>query len=115
MLPVLFFNVLNRQKELTVIGTLLPISKKRNYRSSIMISKNITLGVIAVLAASMLVTWALAASPSYADEGGHKGKREISGNNNTIIVQISKGKAIAQGADTEASNIQSNTLVIKSP
>ncbi len=82
----------------------------RDYSSSNMISQNTTLGVLAILAASVLVTWALVASPSYAAGDGHKDKRGISGSNNTIIVQKSKGEAIANGYDTEAINQQSNCL-----
>ena len=73
-----------------------------------------TLGIMAIFAASVLVTGALVAAPSYASSN-HKDKDGVSGDGNTIIIQTSNGKAVASGYGTEASNIQSNNLLINSP
>ena len=73
-----------------------------------------TLGIMAIFAASVLVTAALMATPSFA-KGDHKDKYGVSGDGNTIIIQISDGKAIARGLGTEASNTQSNSLLINAP
>jgi hypothetical protein len=86
-----------------------------------MISSKTTLGLIAIFAASVLVTGASVAvpsSPSYASGDNHKDKSKdkdgVSGDGNTIVIQISKGKTTANGLGTEASNIQSNSILINS-
>ena len=84
-----------------------------------MITSKTTLGLIAIFAASVLVTGSLAAAPSssYASGDSHKddkSKDGVSGDGNTVIIQISKGKTSANGWGTEASNIQSNSLIINS-
>jgi hypothetical protein len=63
-----------------------------------------------------LVTGALvgATPSSYASGDNHKDKGGVSGNGNTIIIQISNGKTSANGLGTEASNIQSNSMLINS-
>jgi hypothetical protein len=73
-----------------------------------------TLGIMAIFAASILVTGALIATPSYASGEGHKDKDGVSGDGNTIIIQISNGKTSANGLGTEASNTQSNSLLVNS-
>jgi hypothetical protein len=78
-----------------------------------MIISKTTLAVMAIFAVSMLVTGSFMAAPSYAS-GGHKDKDGVSGDGNTIVIQISNGKASANGLGTEASNIQSNSLLINS-
>ena len=60
-----------------------------------------TLGIMAIFAASILVTGALIATPSYASGDGHKDKYGVSGDGNTIIIQISNGKTSANGLGTE--------------
>ena len=80
-----------------------------------MISSKTTLGLIAIFAASVLVTGSLIAAPSsYASGDKHKDKDGVSGDGNTIIIQISKGQTSANGLNTEASNTQSNSLVVNS-
>jgi hypothetical protein len=83
-----------------------------------MISSKTTLGLMAIFAASVLVTGALIATPSsiYASGDSHKDKSKdgVSGNGNTIIIQISNGKTSANGLGTQASNIQSNSMLINS-
>ena len=44
-----------------------------------MINSKITLSIMAIFAASVLVTGALIATPSYASNGGHKDKDGVSG------------------------------------
>ena len=62
-----------------------------------------TLGIMAIFAASVLVTGALIAAPSYA-----------SGDGNTIVKEKNEGKAITSGFFTEAENKQSNCLTVYS-
>ena len=73
---------------------------------------------MAIFAASVLVTGALTATPSYASGDAHKDKNKdkdgVSGDGDTIVTQISNGKNSAHGFATEASNIQSNSIVINS-
>jgi hypothetical protein len=73
-----------------------------------------TLWIFAIFAASVLVTGALTATSSYASGNGHKDTNDVSGDNNTIVTQISNGKNSAHGFGTEASNVQSNSIVINS-
>jgi hypothetical protein len=73
-----------------------------------------TLGIMAIFAASVLVTGALAATPSYASGDGLKNKNGTSGDGDTIVTQISNAKNSAHGFATEASNVQSNSIVINS-
>ena len=77
-----------------------------------------TLGIMAIFAASVLVTGALASTPSYASGDGLKDKntdkKGTSGEGNTIVTQTSNAKNSAHGFATEASNVQSNSIVINS-
>ena len=75
-----------------------------------MINSKTTLGLMAIFAASVLVTGALVAAPSYASSGSHNGKSDKSGDGNTIVKHENDGKAIASGFGTEASNEQSNCI-----
>ena len=58
-----------------------------------------TLGIMAIFAASVLVTGALVAAPSYAK-----------GDGNTITKEKNEGKAIASGFGTTAINLQNNCI-----
>jgi len=84
-----------------------------------MITSKTTLGLMAIFAASVLVTGALVAtpSPSYASGDNHKDKSKdkdgVSGDGNTITIQISKGEANAFGSDVTATNTQKNCLTFK--
>jgi hypothetical protein len=83
-----------------------------------MISSKTTLGLMAIFAASVLVTGALVAVPSsYASGDNHKDKSKdkdgVSGDGNTITIQISKGEANAFGSDVTATNTQKNCLTFK--
>jgi hypothetical protein len=80
-----------------------------------MISSKTTLGLMAIFAASVLVTGALVATPSYASGDSHKDKSKggVSGDGNTITIQISKGEANAFGSDVTATNTQKNCLTFK--
>ena len=76
-----------------------------------------TLGIMAIFVASVLVTGSLVGAPSsYASSDNHKDKSKdgVSGDGNTIVIQISNGKASANGLGTEASNVQSNSILINS-
>ena len=81
-----------------------------------MINSKITLSIMAIFAASVLVTGALIATPSYASGDSHKDKSKdgVSGDGNTITIQISNGKTSANGLGNEASNVQSNSILINS-
>jgi hypothetical protein len=80
-----------------------------------MISSKTTLGLMAIFAASVLVAGALMAVPSsYALGDKHKDKDGVSDDGNTIIIQISKGHSSANGFGTEATNSQSNSLIVNS-
>ena len=82
-----------------------------------MISSKTTLSIMAFFAASVLVTGALVAAPSsYASGDKHKDKSKdgVSGDGNTVIIQISKGHTSANGFGTEATNTQSNSLIVNS-
>ena len=82
-----------------------------------MISSKTTLGLMAIFAASVLVTGAMVAAPSssYASGDNHKDKSKdgVSGDGNTITIQISKGEANAFGSDVTATNTQKNCLTFK--
>ncbi len=82
-----------------------------------MINSKTSLSIIAIFAASVLVTGVLLATPSYASGGGHKDKSKdkdgVSGDGNTITIQISKGEAKASGSDVTATNTQKNCLTFK--
>ena len=77
-----------------------------------------TLGIMAIFAASVLVTGALIAAPSYASGDNHKYKGKdkdgVSGDGNTIVKEKNKGKAIASGFGTYAFNVQKNCLTVYS-
>jgi hypothetical protein len=78
-----------------------------------MINSKTTLAVMAILAASLLVTGSFIATPSYASNG-HKDKKDsVSGDGNTIIIQNSKGEAKASSSDVTATNTQSNCIALK--
>ena len=72
-----------------------------------------TLGIMAIFAASVLVTGASVAAPSYASSN-HKDKDGVSGDGNTITKEKNEGKAIASGIFTEAENKQLNCLTVYS-
>jgi hypothetical protein len=84
-----------------------------------MISSKTTLRLMAIFAASVLVTGASVAAPSssYASGDNHKDKSKdkdgVSGDGNTITIQISKGEANAFGSDVTATNTQKNCLTFK--
>ena len=84
-----------------------------------MITSKTTLGLMAIFAASVLVTGVLVAAPSlsYASSDNHKDKSKdkdgVSGDGNTITIQISKGEANAFGSDVTATNTQKNCLTFK--
>ena len=82
-----------------------------------MINSQATLGLIAIFAASVLATGSLVAAPSsYASGDSHKDKSKdgVSGDGNTVIIQISNGHTSANGFGTEATNSQSNSLIVNS-
>ena len=82
-----------------------------------MISSKTTLSIMTILAASVLATGALVAAPSsYASGDSHKDKSKdgVSGDGNTVIIQISNGHTSANGFGTEATNSQSNSLIVNS-
>ena len=66
---------------------------------------------MAIFAASVLVTAALMATPSFA-KGDHKDKDKdgVSGDGNTVVKEKNEGKAIASGFFTKASNLQNNCI-----
>src|ERR1051326_2880531 len=78
-----------------------------------MISSKTTLSIMAIFAASVLVTGALIATPSYASNGGHKDKDGISGDGNTNLKFKNSNKPIISGFDNDAPNDQSNCLTFK--
>jgi hypothetical protein len=81
-----------------------------------MINSKTTLGLMAIFAASVLVTGALLTAPSsYASGDKHKDKSKdgVSGDGNTITIQINKGGAKAFGSDVTATNTQKNCLTFK--
>jgi hypothetical protein len=78
-----------------------------------MINSKITLGIMAIFAASVLVTGALIATPSYASNGGHKDKDGVSGDGNTNLKFKNSNKPIVSGFDNEVPNDQSNCLTFK--
>ena len=81
-----------------------------------MINPKTTLGIMAIFVASVLVTGSLVGAPStYAsgDNNRDKSKDGVSGDGNTITIQISKGEAKAFGSDATATNNQKNCLTFK--
>ena len=82
-----------------------------------MISSKTTLGLMPIFAVLIFVTGALVAAPSssYASGDSHKDKSKdgVSGDGNTITIQISKGEANAFGSDVTATNTQKNCLTFK--
>jgi hypothetical protein len=78
-----------------------------------MISSKITLSIMAIFAASVLVTGALIATPSYASNGGHKDKDGISGDGNTNLKFKNVNKQPIGGWDVDADNKQSNCIAFK--
>jgi hypothetical protein len=78
-----------------------------------MINSKITLGIMAIFAASVLVTGALIATPSYASNGGHKDKDGVSGDGNTNLNFKNINKQPIGGWDVDADNEQSNCIAFK--
>ena len=84
-----------------------------------MITSKTTLGLMAIFAASVLVTGALVAAPSsiYASGDNHKDKSKdkdgISGDGNTNLKFKNVNKPIVSGFDNEAPNDQSNCITFK--
>jgi hypothetical protein len=72
-----------------------------------------TLGIMAIFVASILVTGALIATPSYASGEGHKDKDGVSGDGNTNLKFKNSNNPIVSGFDNEAPNDQSNCLSFK--
>ncbi len=78
-----------------------------------MISSKTSLSIIAIFAASVLVTGSLIAAPSYASGDKHKDKDGVSGDGNTNLKFKNSNKPIISGFDNEAPNDQSNCLTFK--
>jgi hypothetical protein len=82
-----------------------------------MITSKTTLGLMAIFAASVLVTGAMVAAPSsiYASGDNHKdkGKDGISGDGNTNLKFKNVNKPIVSGFDNEVPNDQSNCITFK--
>jgi hypothetical protein len=78
-----------------------------------MINSKTTLSIMAIFAASVLVTGALIATPSYASGGGHKDKDGISGDGNTNLHFKNINKQPVGGFDNDAQNDQSNCIAFK--
>jgi hypothetical protein len=83
-----------------------------------MISSKTTLGLMAIFAASVLVTGALVATPPssiYASGDNHKnkGKDGISGDGNTNLKFKNVNKQPIGGWDVDADNKQSNCIAFK--
>ena len=76
-----------------------------------MINSKITLSIMAIFAASVLVTGALIATPSYASNGGHKDKDGVSGDGNTNLKFKNINKQPIGGWDVDADNEQSNCIL----
>ena len=77
-----------------------------------MINSKTTLGIMAIFAASMLVTGALIAAPSYASKD-HKDRDGVSGDGNTNLKFKNSNKPIVSGFDNDAPNDQSNCVTFK--
>ena len=80
-----------------------------------MINSKTTLGIMAIFAASVLVTGSLIAAPSFASGDGHKDKKKdgISGDGNTNLEHKNVNKQISSGLDHDTSNDQSNCITFK--
>jgi hypothetical protein len=82
-----------------------------------MITSKTTLGLMAIFAASVLVTGAMVAAPSsiYASGDNHKdkGKDGISGDGNTNLKWKNINKQPIGGWDVDADNEQSNCISFK--
>jgi hypothetical protein len=78
-----------------------------------MINSKTTLGIIAIFAASMLVTGALLSAPSYASGDKHKDKDGVSGDGNTNLKWKNINKQPVSGFDNEADNEQVNCIPFK--
>jgi hypothetical protein len=80
-----------------------------------MINSKTTLGLMAIFAASVLVTGALVATPSYASGDSHKnkGKDGVSGDGNTNLNFKNINKQPIGGWDVDADNEQSNCIAFK--
>ena len=78
-----------------------------------MINSKTTLSIIAIFAASVLVTGSLIAAPSYASGGGHKDKDGVSGDGNTNLKFKNINKPHIGGWDVDADNEQSNCIAFK--
>jgi hypothetical protein len=83
-----------------------------------MITSKTTLGLMAIFAASVLVTGALVGAPSsYASGDNHKDKSKdkdgISGDGNTNLKFTNVNKPNIGGWDADAENLQSNCIAFK--
>ena len=84
-----------------------------------MINSKITLSIMAIFAASVLVTGAMVAAPSsiYASGDNHKDKSKdkdgISGDGNTNLKFKNVNKPIVSGFDNDVPNDQSNCITFK--
>ena len=79
-----------------------------------MINSKTTLGLIAIFAASMLVTGALLSAPSsYASGDKHKDKDGVSGDGNTNLKFKNENKQPISGFDNEVDNEQINCIPFK--
>ena len=76
-----------------------------------MINSKTTLGIMAIFAASMLVTGALIAAPSYASKD-HKDRDGVSGDGNTNLKFKNVNKPTG-GWDNDGPNEQSNCIAFK--
>ena len=78
-----------------------------------MITSKTTLGLMAIFAASMLVTGALLSAPSYASGDKHKDKDGVSGDGNTNLKFKNENKQPISGFDNEVDNEQINCIPFK--
>ncbi len=79
-----------------------------------MISSKTSLSIIAIFAASVLVTGSLIAAPSsYASGDKHKDKDGVSGDGNTNLNFKNINKQPVGGWDVDADNEQSNCIAFK--
>jgi len=78
-----------------------------------MINSKTTFGIMAIFAASMLVTGALLSAPSYASGDKHKDKDGVSGDGNTNLKFKNENKPIVSGFDHDVESDQSNCVTFK--
>ena len=78
-----------------------------------MINSKTSLSIIAIFAASVLVTGSLIATPSYASGDKHKDKDGVSGDGNTNLNFKNINKQPVGGWDVDADNEQSNCIAFK--